>query len=436
MRLVFLLAASLVSLPLSASAPLILISVDGMSWTHFQDNRAAMPTLDRLAKAGASGAATTVFPSVTWPAHVSIVTGRIPASHGVVGNTYYDRANKRRVKTWEVPSDQLIAGDTLWAAAARSGKTTAAILWPATQKASALSFQVPEVYEQSDFVQGSSPGAIDELKKAGIPADRLGRHSKTERWELDALVADAAVHVVKTHRPDLLLVHFVAADTYGHKFGPDSAEMRWALAATDRFIAAVLRAYSDREPNVVVVSDHGFAPVRWRVDPHRVLVEAGIAAGMHRLDQAPVRAIANGYSLFLYGSEAPLNAAVKAFRARKLVEHELDSSQLTSLGLAGRHAPDRVLVSPLPYYFKEQTTNGKVLEDLTHAGMHGHLPDAPGNQATVICSGPAFRRGVQLNAVRLIDVAPTISQVMGIAIRQATGRVLSEALLESAGKAR
>jgi predicted AlkP superfamily pyrophosphatase or phosphodiesterase len=48
----------------------VLISIDGLAASYLDDPRADLPTLQMLAKQGASAQGmVTAFPSVTWPAH-------------------------------------------------------------------------------------------------------------------------------------------------------------------------------------------------------------------------------------------------------------------------------------------------------------------------------------------------------------------------------
>lgn len=75
----------------------IVISVDGLAAFYWTDEQARMPVLRRLAERGvvASGMET-VFPSTTWPTHVSLVTGVRPERHGVVGNSILNRSTLAR----------------------------------------------------------------------------------------------------------------------------------------------------------------------------------------------------------------------------------------------------------------------------------------------------------------------------------------------------
>ena len=66
----------------------MILVVDGLRPDYVTDE--LMPRLDRLAASGVRGLAHhAVFPTVTRVNGPSIVTGRYPSGHGLMGNTVY-----------------------------------------------------------------------------------------------------------------------------------------------------------------------------------------------------------------------------------------------------------------------------------------------------------------------------------------------------------
>ena len=66
----------------------ILVSIDGFRADYL--DRGDTPTLKALADDGARGAMRPSFPSLTYPNHYTLVTGKRPDHHGVVGNEMED----------------------------------------------------------------------------------------------------------------------------------------------------------------------------------------------------------------------------------------------------------------------------------------------------------------------------------------------------------
>jgi hypothetical protein len=83
----------------------------------------------------------------------------------------------------------------------------------------------------------------------------------------DAAVAEDAVRVLSNGNPDVLFVHFIAPDGYGHAYGygPHIPEYLWAIGQTDVRLGLVVDAMRSRPGYmngsedwlVIVVSDHG-----------------------------------------------------------------------------------------------------------------------------------------------------------------------------------
>ncbi len=392
------------------AALLLIISIDGLSWDQLQRERDALPTLSALISEGISGPATTVFPSTTWPAHATIVTGRMPRAHGITGNYFIDRRTGKKVNTWSVSAARMLQAPTIYDAAHTAGMTTAAVLWPSTQGSAAVDWNIPEIYSAQEFTRWMTKGLLQELHDAGIPAENLAKHSVREGFLLDRLARDMALHIAKKHKPRLMMVHFTSADTFGHQNGPASAEMRWGLEVIDGYVSDLIDVYDRRTTNIIIVSDHGFSPVRWRIDPNRLLKKARV----------PVKALANGYVAYLYSkNERALRRAVRAFRKHRkgIVQAVYSPEQYHDLGLPtpaeNPRIGDRIVLAKPHAYFKE-TTNGKVVEDLVRAGMHGGLPSAVGNQAIVIAAGPGIHKKAEPVPIQLVHIAPFAARLLGL----------------------
>ena len=81
-------------------ATVLLISIDGFRWDYL--DRGLTPNLSRLAGQGVRAEALVpVFPTKTYPNHYTIVTGRYPAKHGIVGNVLTAPDIGRRLTLWD-----------------------------------------------------------------------------------------------------------------------------------------------------------------------------------------------------------------------------------------------------------------------------------------------------------------------------------------------
>ena len=63
--------------------------MDGFRWDYFE--KTETPNFDEIIKGGSkSKALIPVFPTKTFPNHISIVTGLYPENHGIIANRMYD----------------------------------------------------------------------------------------------------------------------------------------------------------------------------------------------------------------------------------------------------------------------------------------------------------------------------------------------------------
>jgi hypothetical protein len=61
-------------------------------------------------------------------------------------------------------------------------------------------------------------------------------------------------------------------------------------------------------------------------------------------------------------------------------------------------------------------------------GTHGFLPTRPAMATGFIAHGAGVKPGVVIERVRLVDVAPTVARLLGLATPPMEGRVLAEIL--------
>jgi predicted AlkP superfamily pyrophosphatase or phosphodiesterase len=419
---------------------ILLISIDGFADFYWRDERVKAPTLRALAERGAvASGVTAVFPTTTWPTHVSLVTGVQPARHGVVANHVLNRATRRAEDLTGDPiydCGALLMAPTVYDLAAGAGLSVGAIDWPATRHSSSLAFNLPFFKDQHVFETHTARAVWDELKAAGFPMDRQGEWALLpRRFMKDTLVAEVAAHVVRRHAPDMLMVHFLCADSHQHLYGPRSPEAYWAIEHVDnciaRLLAALPTATRDRAA-VVVVSDHGFLPVDRDIRPNVRLRRLGAvrgdgAAGFSG-EACFVMNHGAGYLYALDGDAGTLRSLVAEIAKMDGVGATWPRERFTELGLPAEHRmlPDAVFEAKPGYQFSDETAGEDENGAPKYRGTHGQRPDAPGNTAFFLASGAGIQRGAKLGRIESRDVAPTLATLLGLVMPDVEGRILSE----------
>lgn len=417
----------------------IVISIDGFAAFYWDDPQARLPTLRRLAERGARAAGMeTVFPSTTWPTHVSMVTGVSPCVHGVVANHIL---NRQTGATEDLTGDPiydapaLLRAPTVYDWAHRAGHRTAAIDWPATRNATTLDFNLPFFKDQRVFETQTAKAVWDELTALGFPMHRQGEWALLpKRLHKDEMVGRVAAHVARRHEPALLLLHFLCVDSLQHLHGPRSPEAYWALEYVDGLIGRFLATLGDPgldRTSVFVVSDHGFLPSSREIWPNvrlrklhaqreaRFVMNHG-AGALYRLDADP----------------AALAQLAREIAAMEGVSGTWPASEYGSLGLpspATHHQVADVMFEAAPgYSFGDAAGDDGPDGDAEHGaprylGTHGQRPLYADNAAFFLAVGAGVRRGVALGSIRSRDVAPTVAATLGLRMEAVEGATLDRA---------
>ncbi len=405
------------------SGRLIVLSVDGLRPDIYRapERHKLFPNLNALENAGASAESLeTVYPSTTYPAHATIMTGVAPRRHGIYSHlASLDPTEKARPWCWFAAA---LRAPALWDVARASRRSTAALSWPVSAGAG-IDLNLPEIWNPSapdphkDFetpAQHSTPGLFGEVTKLLAPL--LGTADP------DQLRGEAALYLWNHHRPDLLLVHFVWYDAKAHTFGPASEQALMALESADRAIGKIRDAISsDPATTLVVLSDHGFVQVEKEAAPLVLFARHGLFArgADGSLALRRLGAVNAGGSMEVYWLETPsaddrrrLEASVNELQGTGAVKEVLDRAQLEAL----EADPDAELVlEAAPGFSFSDRLDGPVIgESPKDRGTHGYLPSRPGMEATFIAAGPEVAAGKNLGRSSLKQIAPTLAQIMGL----------------------
>lgn len=256
--------------------------------------------------------------------------------------------------------------------------------------------------------------------------------------------------------PDLLGLSLSTVDYCGHGFGPDSWEMQELIVETDRLLAGFLdrlsRRFAPGELTVVLTADHGSGPLPERMS------QLGFAAG--RIKKASVKQVVEAALNAKYGAgewilsqeEPSLYLNQTLITERKLDADEVartaGEAALTVPGMAWYFTRRQLLSGPLPqtplalqaqrsfspersgdlflvpkpfYYW---SSYGEREAGATHGSPYEYDTHVP-----LLIWGAGIRPGHVTRPVGVVDLAPTLAQLLGVdAPTTRDGQVLPEAL--------
>ena len=223
----------------------ILISLDGFKPEYLEKYPA--PTLSMLAKEGVRAKwMTPSYPSLTFPNHYAIATGLYPDHNGIVANNIYAPEFNETFsmsKREEVGNGRWWLGEPIWVTAEKQGQRSAPLFFPGSEAE----------------IAGKRPSF---WKVFNDDFPNFERIDMALSW----------LDLPKTERPTMITLYFSDVDHGGHDAGPDSEDVKQAIARVDQSLRRLVeglkaRAIFDRV-NLIIVSDHGMA----RVDPRNVVV--------------------------------------------------------------------------------------------------------------------------------------------------------------------
>lgn len=439
--------------PPAAEHHVILISLDGLAHYYFDDAMAQLPTLRQLAAEGARAKKMLCsFPTVTWPNHTTLVTGVNPAKHGMISNGIFDRAEQKNVTYLCDPLFDMadcVKAPTVFDLAHQSGLKTAGVCWPATRNAKTLDWTVPDMMEQDLFERYSTPSLLAECRTAGIAYEKqqewckAGNAGKSPR---DYMYAQLARHIIITHKPQLLLLHLMSADGFQHGTGRQSPEAYFAVNDCDRHVRDIVDAVKEAglagSTTFIITADHGFRSFNKQIQPNVMFRKDGLIAAAVGGKVTARRAwcLSEGGSAFIYvldeANRAQIVADIKPrLAALEGVDWVRGTEDYAKLGFPtpdqDARSPDLLMSAKDGFAFSEVAAGE---EEITRTdslrGTHGYDPNVDDMRAIFIAVGAGIKKGVVLEEISNLDVAPTMARLLGLEMKNVDGRVLGEILLK------
>ncbi|MET0235247.1 MAG: nucleotide pyrophosphatase/phosphodiesterase family protein [Kibdelosporangium sp.] len=278
--------------------PLVVLDIVGLTPRLL----AHMPNVRRIADQGWQAELGTVLPAVTCSVQSTLLTGQMPAQHGIVGNGWYFR-ELGEVLLWR-QHNKLVGGEKIWetARAANPGYKAANVCWWYAMGATTDLTVTPRPIYYADGRK--APDAYtrpvrlhDELTEA------LGDFPLFQYWGPTASIAStkwivgASRRILAGHKPDMLLVYIPHLDYDLQRFGPGSQQAIVAAQAVDAELAPLLQDAQAAGATVVALSEYGITEARRPIDINRTLRAEGLLEvytqdGMEYLDPWVSRAFA------------------------------------------------------------------------------------------------------------------------------------------------
>ncbi len=365
--------------------PVILISIDGFAHNYLTQFKPK--NILALAEQGVSTKALIpVFPSKTFPNHLSIITGTYPAKHGIVHNRFYSPKLKQNYHLGAAKNNiAWLTALPLWAVAEQQGVTTAVYFWPESE--ANLNEYVP-TYNMP-------------YKKSTLNKTRI---DKIITW----------LKLPKVERPAFITSYFSIVDSAGHSYGTYSNELRIAINEVDEVIGYLIKRLRQEVPeevNIILVSDHGMTAAGQEnaISFNTIITD-------EFLNQAGVTVVNGQTQIYVYFdqqiSKSSRNKIFNQLNALSSNKYQVYSKatfpQHWHFNQETAVIPDIIVNANPPFTFVKKGD---------HASTATHGYDVKNNSdlaAIFIASGPSFKSGVIIEPFENIHIFPLISHLLSI----------------------
>jgi predicted AlkP superfamily pyrophosphatase or phosphodiesterase len=427
--------------PLSARTEhVIMISVDGLVPDYYSAPERVGLRAPNLAAMKAGGAFADgvegVYPSVTYPAHTTLVTGVRPARHGILQNRIFEAPTEPQTGSWYWFADAL-KSETLWMLAKQAGLKTATVGWPVTVKAE-IDYNFPEIWDPSEkpitatrAIPYTTPGLLEKARAAS---------SLEKETSTDGRRTAISEFIITEYKPNLMLIHLVELDGAHHKLGPRTPGAITVAERIDGFLGRILEATRKagifEKTTFFIVSDHGFMAIDKKFEPNVLLVRERLitldAKNKPTAWKAAAWPAGGAAAIMLRDPQdretaAKVASIFKQVAARKggplyqvLTRKEMD--QLGAVPTA-----TLILEAAQGYSFGEELVGPEIHNsEADYRGTHGYLPTRPEMRSSLIIYGAGARAGTKVPLARMIDIAPTAAALLGLRFSNTEGKVRKE----------
>ena len=320
------------------------------------------------------------FPSVTFPNHYTIVTGLYPSHHGLVDNSYIDKATGLQYSMGNkkmVAEGKWYGGTPLWVLAEQQKMLSASYYWVASEA----------------DIQGIKP-TYHFIYNEITPIQQ--RIQTVKNW----------LSLPEDKRPHLITFYFPDVDHDAHNFGPENPAVQKSVQFVDSSINALQDELAglNLPINYIFVSDHGMTTI----DVDKTI---GYPAEVNKNDfNIPW----GDASLHLYAKDSS-----------KILSTYADLKKDTSF--------KTYLFDETPDYWHYKKSDDRfnrlgdilLVPNTIHQvfnlgsrkptlGKHGFDNKEVDMRATFMAWGPAFKKGLLIEGFENVNIYPLVANILGL----------------------
>jgi len=360
----------------------LLVSFDGFRWDYL--NRDITPNLEKVIENGVRASSLRpVFPSKTFPNHISIITGMYAENHGIIFNEFENIANGEIYRLGDsaaVRNSSWYKGEAFWETAEKNNITSASFFWPGSE--------------------------VNEAKRRPTYYKKY-EHNLPYRDRIDGVTN--WLQLPYSERPHFITLYFHDTDSFGHKYGPNSPEVKQSIQRVDSLVGYLNAQLSEigmkDSANIIFVSDHGMT----EIDTSRTINIENILGNLdYKLGGAQTLTMIEPSEAHYDSIYTKLNRNQHHFKlfskdTMPKYFHFNKNDNIYSL----------LLVTELGWSIVNNKQYSRMARHLNR-GDHGFENNSIDMHGIFLASGPNFRTGFSTGTLWNIDIYPLLCKIFNI----------------------
>ena len=381
-----------VSTQLGQSENVVILVLDALG-SRYLSQMGSGSNLAKIAKDGAAVLdARCVYPSHTLTNHATIMTGVSSGVHSIIGNV---RIGEDGISTIKSKEPEMIAADTIFELAKAQGLKTAVV---SGKNNLVTMFSKDCDVGTSNVKRLDYLGSAPNLDDAETNKDYYEMNLELADWVFESLYT-----VLETEKPNLTLVNVQSTDYIGHRFGPESDEMKTCLKRVDKALGKLYdkmkKSGMMENTTLIIVADHGMTASDEAINLN-VLTMMNFPDAVAAIDGRTGYIWLNGTNeMDVVSFFADVEGVAAIFSSR--------SDVAAGLGVYSEDGPDLILETEPGYVFLPQP-----MIDEYH-GQHGSSNDSDMTIPMVMVGG-GIPAGAGIETTDLRAIAPLVCELLGI----------------------
>ncbi len=378
-----------------------------------------------------------VFPTFTYPCHQSMITGANPIKHGIVNNIMFDPKNEK-LGAWNWFTSNKV--QNLWEESKKNGYVSVSTAFPTSVGAKG-DYIIPEYWWNGSeldeiFIDNlSTPqGIVMEMKKDigtypnGLDLTLSGdvQRFRSAMWLLENKLDGLEDNFFMT-------TYFASFDETMHINGVHSKEAEENLKAVDQMIGELVRKCEKVTGGnfvVALVSDHGSIDNHFNISPNTVFAKNGLIKVDENgklVDWEVFSQRAGGCSEVRLKEKNNTEIRVKVEKILNELHDDENSGVLEIVNneecikRGSFKEADFVIVSKEGYEIRDNYTGQYLRKDITQKAQHGYSENFKDMYASFMIYGENIPKNKDLGSMNLIDIAPTLAEIMKFELETADG---------------